>query len=831
MKSLKIIFTSAIVFFYSYSYGQQVYSTPGSYSWIVPECVTEVTVKVWGAGGGGGAADSHMTNTCHDYPENEACSAAGGGGGGGFAMRTYTVVPGETYQIHVGAGGSGGSAGGSGATGNSLNNGSNGGQSTFSGPATLTPGTLTATGGVGGGGARTNNTSSFTCQHQGHNGTGGSGGSGSNGTVNRTGGNGSGGAHSGSCNDRSGAGGGAGAENGNGGNGTFAACPNGSMSGGIGATISGGNGGSGIQSGLCSGCRDRHNGNSGATFGGGGGGALVHLNNYANSWARANGGSGAHGAVILEYIVPPAPSTPTITGPLIVCQGASQGYSVAVDPNATGYNWSYTGTGTITNDGNNSISLNNIQTSGTLTVELVGSCGSGPSNSINIVVIDPPILSGISGPAVVCENGSGSYSVTNIPGASYSWSYTGGGTIVNGNTNSITINNITSSGTLTVTATNSCGSDSETFNITVEINPAQPIIDIVDPTCDVDGSAEITNYNSGVTYVFNPTGPNFNSTTGDLENFNFGQIYTVVAENANGCTSTETSFTIGAQLPTPSVPIISIVDPTCDVDGSAEITNYSSGVTYVFNPTGPSVDATGNITGAIIFGQAYTVVAESTNGCTSPETSFTIEARLPTPSAPIISIVDPTCDVDGSAEITNYNSGVTYVFNPTGPNFNSTTGDLENFNFGQAYTVVAENANGCTSPISSLTVEEKYTTPAAPVVDVTPANCDGDGTATISGYDSNLTYNLTTGTGTIGADGSISGVAGNYTITATENGCTSPETPFTIEAQLPTPAAPIISIVDPTCDVDGSAEITNYNSGVTYVFNPTGPNFNSTTGD
>src|SRR5690606_19208573 len=155
-------------------------------------------------------------------------------------------------------------------------------------------------------------------------------------------------------------------------------------------------------------------------------------------------------------------------------------------------------------------------------------------------------------------------------------------------------------------------------------------------------------------------------------------------------------------------------------DGTATINGYDSNLTYNFTTGTGTIGADGSISG--VAGN-YTITATE-NGCTSPETPFTIEAQLPTPAAPIISIVDPTCDVDGSAEITNYNSGVTYVFNPTGPNFNSTTGDLENFNFGQAYTVVAESANGCTSPISSLTVEEKYTTPAAPVVDVTPANCD-----------------------------------------------------------------------------------------------------------
>src|SRR5690606_13270184 len=83
-----------------------------------------------------------------------------------------------------------------------------------------------------------------------------------------------------------------------------------------------------------------YTGGNGQSYGGAGSGALAHRGTY--NVERANGGSGAHGAVILEYVVPPMPTTPTITGPLTVCQGSNQAYSVALDPNATSYNWSYT---------------------------------------------------------------------------------------------------------------------------------------------------------------------------------------------------------------------------------------------------------------------------------------------------------------------------------------------------------------------------------------------------------------------------------------------------------------------------------------------------------
>ncbi len=56
----------------------------------VPANCSEITVKAWGAGGGG----------IYLLPENF-------GGGGGFASATLTVTPGETLKVRVGQGGMG----------------------------------------------------------------------------------------------------------------------------------------------------------------------------------------------------------------------------------------------------------------------------------------------------------------------------------------------------------------------------------------------------------------------------------------------------------------------------------------------------------------------------------------------------------------------------------------------------------------------------------------------------------------------------------------------------------------------------------------------------
>jgi hypothetical protein len=113
------------------------FSTPGTYSWTVPPGVTNICIEAWGGGGRGG-------------PGFQNGQPGGGGGGGGYGYQCFTVSPGTTYNLNVGAGGSTGIG--------------NGGSSTFGTLITVTggnggtAGTLTV---IGTGGAGGTSTASF----------------------------------------------------------------------------------------------------------------------------------------------------------------------------------------------------------------------------------------------------------------------------------------------------------------------------------------------------------------------------------------------------------------------------------------------------------------------------------------------------------------------------------------------------------------------------------------------------------------------------------------------------------------------------------------------
>ena len=351
---------------------------------------------------------------------------------------------------------------------------------------------------------------------------------------------------------------------------------------------------------------------------------------------------------------------------------------------------------------------------------------------------------------------------------------------------------------------------------------ATPIVNVTPATCTANGSAIITNYNPTFTYVFNPLGPSIDA-SGAILNATFGTSYTVALDNV-ACLTSPSPFVIDAILQNLPTPIVDTTPPTCLADGFSTITNYDGTATYTFTPAGPSVDATGLITGMIL-GNSYTVIASNTTCDSDPSTPFSNLVMLVTPVVPTVSVTPPTCVANGFATITNYDATITYVFTPAGPTVDA-SGVISGMAFNTNYEVAASNGS-CTSVNSAIfTIDPILVTPAVPVISMTAPTCLADGFSTITNYDATLTYVFNPAGPTVDATGLISGMTLNtlYEVTASNATCTSvASAQFNNLVMLVTPVVPTVSITAPTCTADGFATITNYNAALTYVFTPAGP--------
>ena len=250
------------------------FSTPGNSLWTVPAGISAITAEVWSAGGAGGSGKK----------TNNSNLSGTGGGGGGYTQETVNVNPGDVYSVTVGTGGQG--------------DGENGGVSSLVGPSA----NLLTTGGFAG--------TSDTGTGSGYPTAGGLGGigNGGNSATNLGGGNGgTEGCDPGNCggNARASAGGGA-AASGAGGVGDVSGDSNNTNgiagSSGV-ANISGGGAGGAAgwegRDGTCNGgCASGGALAQDGIFPGGGGGGSD----------TGPGGYGANGEVVIETLVPAAPT-------------------------------------------------------------------------------------------------------------------------------------------------------------------------------------------------------------------------------------------------------------------------------------------------------------------------------------------------------------------------------------------------------------------------------------------------------------------------------------------------------------------------------------------
>jgi gliding motility-associated-like protein len=431
----------------------------------------------------------------------------------------------------------------------------------------------------------------------------------------------------------------------------------------------------------------------------------------------------------------------------------------------------------------------------------------------------PPIAS-VSAQAT-CSIPTGTITVTSPVAASgTSYTLTGTNPVVAAITNTTGIFPNLASGTYQVISTvGGCASPPLTGLVVSAITlPALPTVVVSPATCSSNGTATINNFVSGNTYNFTPSGPTI-GLGGLISSMSTGTSYTVTSYNGF-CTSSDSApFTIDIQLITPAAPLVDTTAATCLSDGTATISNYVSGNTYTFNPSGPTVDLTTGVISNMTTGLPYTVT--SNNGfCTSSDSApFTIDIQLVTPAAPLVDTTAATCLSDGTATISNFVSGNTYNFTPIGPTIDA-SGLISSMSTGTPYTVTSNNGF-CTSLDSApFTIDIQ----SAPAVDTTAATCFSDGTATISNYDNILTYTFTPIGPTIGLGGVISGLASGlpYTVTTSNVSCAS-SVPFTIDIQLITPPDPLIDTTAATCFSDGTATISNFVAGQTYVFTPSGP--------
>ena len=397
----------------------------------------------------------------------------------------------------------------------------------------------------------------------------------------------------------------------------------------------------------------------------------------------------------------------------------------------------------------------------TYTLNLTNFCGVA-SQTINVyplaspsVTISVPTLTACAGNtvAVSAVSNSGNYSWNNPAGA------TTASVVLTANTTTTGI----------VTTTNSCGTKTDSYTLTVIQQPTVSISPSAVSLCTGQSATVTANANTAVTYTWSGTGVNgLNTNTVSL---NIAGVYTVVASNICNTSTAQVNVVVNSAA---SLTISSTNTLLCG-SNTATLSGGTTG-TYVWS-SGTSTTSILPIT----TGGVYTATV-TTPTCGSATASITV-LSLPTPTLSVNSNSVSIC-VGQSAILTATSNTMPYQWS-TGATTNTISVNSPT-STPVTYTVGVSNA--CGSASASVVVSSA-TLPNLSINTPSLTLCAGSTeTLTLSG--STGTYAWSVGTSTTTSLPITTG--GVYSATVTTAGCGSATASVTI-ASLQTPTLTVAS--------------------------------------
>jgi hypothetical protein len=283
-------------------------------------------------------------------------------------------------------------------------------------------------------------------------------------------------------------------------------------------------------------------------------------------------------SIAVTRSIPAIPAA--ISGPANVCafrgNGQEVAYSIAAVPSALSYTWTVpsnvqivSGQGTTTLR----VIIGSAFTSGTLTVRSNSGCGNSNTRSLALNSSIPGTPSTITGTSRACNGNVFTYSVPAVANATnYNWNTPTGTQVISGaGTNSVQIAfnaGFIATGTISVSASNGCGTSTARTYTVSRNNPGQPssIVGQANGVCSSTQTYTVTNV-AGMSYnwiapanSFIISGQGTNSIAVEFAtNFTTGTL-SVNANNACG-TSTNRTLALRAVPATPAA--ISGSNPAC----------------------------------------------------------------------------------------------------------------------------------------------------------------------------------------------------------------------------------------------------------------------------
>ncbi|MEX6691282.1 hypothetical protein QTN47_27480, partial [Danxiaibacter flavus] len=442
------------------------------------------------------------------------------------------------------------------------------------------------------------------------------------------------------------------------------------------------------------------------------------------------------------------PAQPVISNNGPLCEGSALNFTFSTTTAGATFEWIKPNGQTSTVTSPYSIASAQKSDSGIYSIRSYFSgCYSSPATTL--ATVNPkPVIAVSAQATTLCQNGqillksgaSGS-------GETYLWS---GPNAFSSTAADPTINNAVtaSSGDYILTATSSAGCFSNgKVNVTVNPNPASPVIDPYSPICEGMplglSASTISGYSYQWTWPTNNSATGANVTIAAQASLSDAAVYTLTAtNNATGCFA---SSTVNVTIkPRPAVPSVSSSGSVCEGQTLNLYANVSAGTYASFKWTGPNTTFSSTAEDPVINNVTsaddgwYTVVATAANGCFNTNL---VKATVK-PNPVVTASVNNPCEKD-ILQLNATSSLTGSSFDWVGPSFTSSLQDPSISDATSAvegvYQVTA-TFNGCTSASTQVTASIR-TMPVVPTLAMTPV-CEGsDQLLTATSTTAGVTYN------------------------------------------------------------------------------------------
>ncbi|OIQ15317.1 MAG: hypothetical protein BM557_11840 [Flavobacterium sp. MedPE-SWcel] len=377
------------------------------------------------------------------------------------------------------------------------------------------------------------------------------------------------------------------------------------------------------------------------------------------------------------------------------------------------------------------------------------------------------------------------------------------------------------------------GCESIAALIVVTVNPPGDVVtDFTLPVsvCASDAVVQpllATDFTLGGIYTAE-AGLAIDATTGEIDpvtsvSGDYNITYTIVA---NACTTGGSSTVPITINPLPEAPDFTLTHPDCFTNTGTITINSPVGAEYTYSING--IDYQSEVTFTNAPSGTYTLYVQNTAGCIITDDSVVINPTLIVPTAPDVTIIEPTCTIATGTVTVNSPIGIEYTYSINGIDYQSSPVFIDVISGN--YTVTVQNLNSCeaTTPIF---VTPQPLTPISPTVLLTQPTCNiPSGTLTVtSPMGAVFFYSIN------GVDYQLNNTfsdlpQGNYTVTVmNSSGCTSSSNNHIINAPpVPLPS-PQLSAVQPDCFTDTGIISVAFPLGTQYTYSIDGITFQTGT--